>query len=138
MKVVHSLVALLFSSIVSAQQVVIMSPLAGTSVSPGKNITVTIGKPDSLSASEEVAVVIAIRSCARDLCAPQVEALGDILYNGPFNPRTNSNQPTQDFNIRIPQSTSNGNALLTVTHFALIGAGPRPWMELKNVSVVVN
>ncbi|KAG2096682.1 hypothetical protein BD769DRAFT_262208, partial [Suillus cothurnatus] len=140
MKVINPLVALLFSSIAFAQQVSIMSPLAGTSVSSGKNITVTIGKPDSLSASDEVAVVIAIRSCAWTLCAPQAEALGKILYNGPFNPRTRTGfkQPSQDFNVRIPQSMSNGNALLTVTHFALVGAGPRPWMELKNVSVVVN
>ncbi|KAG2036519.1 hypothetical protein BDR03DRAFT_898406 [Suillus americanus] len=138
MRLVNPLVALIFSSIAAAQQVFIMTPLAGTSVSPGKNITVTIGKPDSLSASEEVAVVIAIRSCAWNICVPQAEALGEILYSGPFNPHTNFKQPSQDFNIRIPQSMSNGSALLTVTHFALIGAGPRPWMELKNVSVVVN
>ncbi|KAG2337244.1 hypothetical protein BDR05DRAFT_970462 [Suillus weaverae] len=138
MRVFNPLIALLFSTIASTQQVFITSPLAGTSVSPGKNITVTIEKPASLSTSEDVAVVIAIRSCAWNLCAPQADALGEILYNGLFNPRTNFKQPSEDFNIRIPQSMINGSALLTVTHFALIGAGPVPWMELKNVSVVVN
>ncbi|KAG2747669.1 hypothetical protein P692DRAFT_20864804 [Suillus brevipes Sb2] len=81
--------------------VFILSPLVGTSVSSGNNITVTFQKPN--------------------LCAPQAQALGEILYSGPFNPRVNFKQPSQDFNIRIPHTTSNGSTLLTVTHFALIG-----------------
>ncbi|KIK33983.1 hypothetical protein CY34DRAFT_98720, partial [Suillus luteus UH-Slu-Lm8-n1] len=93
---------------------------------------------NSLSASKKVLFVISIRAYASNICAPQAEVLGEILYCGPFNPWVNFRQPSQDFIMRIPQSMSNGSVLLTVSHFALIGAGPRPWMELKNVSVAVN
>lgn len=53
--------------------------------------------------------VVAIRSCTWNLCALQAEALGEISVSGPFNPRMNFKQPSEDYNIRIPQSISHSS-----------------------------
>ncbi|KAH7929596.1 hypothetical protein BV22DRAFT_974682, partial [Leucogyrophana mollusca] len=136
----------LLSGAALAQNVYIAAPPDGTTVSPGSDVVIDIQRPNSLSASEEVAVVIAIQSCATGPCTPPSESLGMILYNGRYNPQVPSQpsgpnagfqQPSQNFTVQIPSSMRNGSALLTVTHLALIGAGPAPWMEYKNVSLTV-
>ncbi|KAH7909228.1 hypothetical protein BJ138DRAFT_1011266 [Hygrophoropsis aurantiaca] len=137
--------ASIFFGIAFGQNIMIAAPLQGTRVSPGSNIVVDIQRPNSLSSSEEVAVVIAIQSCATSPCIPPTKSLGMILYNGHFNPQepqlsspnAGFQQPGQNFTIQIPPSLRNGSALITITHLALIGAGPIPWLEYQNVSLVV-
>ncbi|KIJ59710.1 hypothetical protein HYDPIDRAFT_32931 [Hydnomerulius pinastri MD-312] len=122
-----------------AQQILIKSPVAGSKVGEGSKITVEIERPDFQSSSQEVAVVIAMNMC-RPTCFPG-QSLGHILYNGPFNPQVpNPNpdhlQPFQNFTVQVPPGFM-GNSVLTVTHVALIGAGPIAWMEEQNVTLVV-
>ncbi|KAH7920762.1 hypothetical protein BV22DRAFT_1132822 [Leucogyrophana mollusca] len=134
---VASLVAVAFG-----QGVIITLPTGGANVSAGSNFLVDITRPNSLSGSEEVAVVIALQSCAARACSPPSDVLGSILYNGPFNPQAPNPNPdhqqlNQNFTVQVPSGFQSGSALLSVTHVALIGAGPAPWIQYQNVTVNV-
>ncbi|KAG2121924.1 hypothetical protein DEU56DRAFT_89430 [Suillus clintonianus] len=139
MRISSIFLAPIFAVAALAQNVYIAAPVPNQTVSAGSNFTVDIVRPDFQSSTQEVAVVIAIQSC-NPTCWPG-EALGDILYNGPYSPQVpkpnpGNLQPYQNFTVQVP-SYLMGNALLTVTHVALIGAGPIAWMEEKNVTVYV-
>ncbi|EGN95792.1 hypothetical protein SERLA73DRAFT_187013 [Serpula lacrymans var. lacrymans S7.3] len=140
MRFIPFIVGSLFATAAYAQNVFVTAPSNGVSLSPGSNFTVDVERPNSLSGSEEVAVVIALQSCATRACLPPSEWLGTILYNGNFspvepNPNPMHQQPNQNFTVQIPPSFQNGSALLSVTHVALIGAGYNPYMEFHNVSM---
>ncbi|KAF9485771.1 hypothetical protein BDN70DRAFT_847172 [Pholiota conissans] len=84
--ILPSIVSALFIGSALAQTVAIGFPFDGASVKAGKNITVEIDRPDTLSGSTEVAVVLGLVSCPNSACPPPGEILGSILYNGPYNP----------------------------------------------------
>jgi hypothetical protein len=77
---------------------------------------------NSLTGSEEVAVVIGIQSCATRACISPSEFMGNILYNGQFNPQYHEPYlpPYQNFTVQVPSSFS-GTALIGVAHVTLIG-----------------
>lgn len=128
----------------SAQSIQIGAPKEGATIHPGKNFTVEVDRPNSLTGSHEVAIVIAVQSCEKINCtefAP-TEVLGSILYSGPYNPQYQSGSaqalpPHQNFSFPLPQGMPHGNARLSVTHLSLVGAGPFALCETKNVSIVV-
>ncbi|KAF9072346.1 hypothetical protein BDP27DRAFT_1382179 [Rhodocollybia butyracea] len=124
-----------------AQNVAVGSPADGTSVPAGSNMTVRIDRPDSLSASEEVAVVMGLWSCGANPCPGPANVMGTILYNGPFNPQFSTPQnalpPHQNFTVAIPASFPKGPAQLGVAHVALIGAGLAPFMQTLNQTIVI-
>ncbi|KAJ7434517.1 hypothetical protein B0H11DRAFT_1757567 [Mycena galericulata] len=130
-----------------AQNVDIGAPADGATVTPGTNITVEVDRPDTLTGSIEVAVVIGFLSCVpfnAQTCPPPSEIIGQILYNGPYDPefRTGpglpNKPPYQNFTVAIPASAPTGPAQISVTHFGLVGAGFEPFVQSLNVTVNVN
>ncbi|KZV68470.1 hypothetical protein PENSPDRAFT_687238 [Peniophora sp. CONT] len=125
----------------SAQNTAIGYPPDQTTVSPGQNMTVQVNRPNSLTGSQEVAVVIAVGHCYATPC-DNTERLGTILYNGPFKPEyptthTPQDTPQQNFSIQIPPGMATGQAALSVFHISLVGAGPVPFTEMHNVALNV-
>ncbi|KAF7377903.1 hypothetical protein MSAN_00214000 [Mycena sanguinolenta] len=128
-----------------AQSVDIGAPADGTTVSAGSNITVEIDRPDTLTGSTEIAIIIGFLPCGASAsgCLPPSEGLGTILYNGPFDPEFSSSgggvnhRPHQNFTVTIPSSASPGVAQLGVAHVALVGAGEFPLLETLNITLNV-
>ncbi|KAJ7653161.1 hypothetical protein DFH06DRAFT_1204857 [Mycena polygramma] len=129
-----------------AQSVAIGAPADGTTVQPGSNITVEIDRPDTLSGSTEVAVVIGFWVCGESpasVCPPPSDVLGSILYNGPYDPQFRNNgtppnkPPYQNFTVTIPSTAQSGKAQLGVAHLSLIGAGQFPFLETRNITLNV-
>ncbi|KAH7929598.1 hypothetical protein BV22DRAFT_1029212 [Leucogyrophana mollusca] len=130
----------LFAATALAQSAAIGYPPQGLSVSPGSSLTVQVERPNTLTGSEEVAVVIGLQSCtARPACIDPAELMGDILYNGPFAPvyHEPQNPPYQNFTVQIPSSFQNGTALIGVAHVTLIGAGLYPYLETLNRTITI-
>lgn len=151
----NNIMKLAFSSLFSAllvgwaaaQRVAIGFPVDRTAATAGSNIIVEIDRPvclsslsgnlsdltlvnfnsqDTLSASTEVAVVIAINSCHNTTCIPPADILGSILYNGPYSPKFQPTAPAslpphQNFTVTIPAALPKGPAQLAVFHVSLIG-----------------
>ena len=90
---------------------------------------------DTLTGSEEVALVLSMAACPQGSCtSPQYnpsEILGQILYNGPYNPQPHpeaglSKPPHQNFSIPVPTSLAPGDTVsLIATHFNLVGVSWR-------------
>jgi len=119
-----------------APNIVIGAPANDSNVSSGQNLTVEIKKPNSLTGSQEVAIVIAMNSCT-DGCPSPKRNLGQILYNGPFNPTsTELGFSNQSFTVKVP-TLDKGTAILSVTHLSLIQAGPHPFLEFENITLNV-
>ncbi|KZT29628.1 hypothetical protein NEOLEDRAFT_1106062 [Neolentinus lepideus HHB14362 ss-1] len=127
-----------------AQSIDIGAPTNGSTISVGTNITVEVDRPDTLTGSQEIAIVIAIRSCYGGVCIDPADALGSVLYTGPFDPQftsepgTASKPPHQNFSVAIPGTLQTGLATLSVTHFSLVGASPFPLFEIRNITVNVD
>ncbi|KAG2135182.1 uncharacterized protein EDB93DRAFT_1171184 [Suillus bovinus] len=138
MKLVLSLA--LFAVSAFAQSAAIGYPPQGLSVSPGSNMTVQVERPDSLTGSEEVAVVIGIQSCPGSPCISPADYMGQILYNGPFDPQFHETYlpPYDNFTVQIPSSIANGTALLGVAHVTLVGAGLYPFLETLNRTITIS
>ncbi|KAI0916737.1 hypothetical protein AcW1_007895 [Taiwanofungus camphoratus] len=132
-----------------AQNIAIGAPLEYTTVSPGTNITVEVDRPDTLTGSTEVAIAICLKTCAGydGGCASfdVTQDLGDILYMGSYDPEFHSDvpgagwkPPYQNFSVQVPSGLQSGQAAITVSHFSLVGAGPYPMFEVKNITVIVD
>ncbi|VDB91970.1 unnamed protein product [Peniophora sp. CBMAI 1063] len=136
-----AVLASLFAS-AYAQGITIGSPTTGSTISTG-DVVVEVVRPDSLTGSTEVAIVISIEPCNADgTCIDPAERLGTTLYNGPYNPQfpttpTPLDQPEQNFTVSIPDSLAGQKALLSVVHLSLVGAGPFPLFEIVNATVNV-
>ena len=78
---------------------------------------------NSLTGSEEVAIVIGLQSCSSGPCMPPSSIMGTILYNGPFTPVYHEPYlaPYQNFTVEVPSSFETGTALIGVVHVTLIG-----------------
>ncbi|KAM6493943.1 hypothetical protein JOM56_010304 [Amanita muscaria] len=142
MNLLKLVVLFFFTTIASAQSVEIDYPQNGACVPAGQNLTVQVVRPDTLTGSQEVAVVIGLTSCTSRPCLPPDSVMGAILYNGPYNPQFQKPnlppfQPYQNFSVAIPASWTKGAAQLNVAHFTLIGLGPFPFSETLNVSLTI-
>ncbi|KAJ7588191.1 hypothetical protein C8J56DRAFT_785829 [Mycena floridula] len=114
-----------FCACISAQSVFIGFPSDGSTITAGTNMTVEVDRPDTLSGSEEVAIVIGFTSCSPNCAAPDL-ILGNILYNGPYAPKfqttaPGSKPPHQNFTVTIPAAAQAGKAQLNLAHFFLLG-----------------
>lgn len=79
---------------------------------------------DSLTGSEEIAVVIGINKCSSGAtCSSPEESMGTVLYNGPFDPQFHETYlpPYQNFTLEIPEGLATENGIVTVAHFSLVG-----------------
>ncbi|KIJ59728.1 hypothetical protein HYDPIDRAFT_100131 [Hydnomerulius pinastri MD-312] len=119
-----------------AQSITIALPTEGSTVTAGSNIIVQIDKPMSLTGSEEVAVVIGIEPCNNGVCNPPSDGLGDILYNGPYNPQVIQGawNPYENFTVTVP-SWYSGLAQIDVAHVYLLGAGLAPYLETESTTI---
>ncbi|KIM51714.1 hypothetical protein SCLCIDRAFT_142654 [Scleroderma citrinum Foug A] len=131
---------LLFATVACAQSAVIGYPPNGYTVSPGASLTVQVQHPNSLTGSEEVAVVIGFQSCRANGCISPSSYMGQILYNGPFDPQYQESMtpPYKNFTVQVPSSAAAGTALIGVVHVMLIGAGYYPYMEVLNTTLTVS
>ncbi|KZP29771.1 hypothetical protein FIBSPDRAFT_851375 [Athelia psychrophila] len=118
-----AILASLFATVAYAQNIVIAAPVAQSSVTPGESIRVQVNVPDSLSPSTEVAVVIAMIGCTTSPahCPAPSEQLGNILYNGVYSPTLVGTTKVQNFTVTVPSGLKAGQAVLSVSHFNLIG-----------------
>ncbi|KAI1829402.1 hypothetical protein DTO027I6_9617 [Penicillium roqueforti] len=137
MKSIVSLVA--FAGVSLAQNFIIGLPTAGQNLSKGSNVVIQVKRPNSLTGSTEIAVVIGISSCVSTACRPAGEVMGTILYRGDFDPQyyEASKPPYQNFTITVPNLIPAGNAQINIAHAALVGAGASPYLETLNRTVVV-
>ncbi|KAJ3715160.1 hypothetical protein FB446DRAFT_317801 [Lentinula raphanica] len=143
------LLSVLFSLLVAAatsvlaQSANIGAPADMTQVAAGSDFTVMVDRPDSLTGSTEVAVVIGLLSCASSPCPGPSAELGTVLYNGPFDPQfttepgTTTLPPHENFTLTVPSNFAKGNAQLGVAHVYLLGASVSPEMETFNTTIVV-
>ncbi|KAI9430236.1 hypothetical protein H4582DRAFT_1807991 [Lactarius indigo] len=129
-----------------AQTIEIGYPHHNTHIKPGKEFTVQVNRPDTLTGSQEVAIVISLLQCPKNShCPKPFDELGTTLYAGSYNPQfpdpsTNSPEdvPQQNFTVTVPSFfKTNHTAQLAVTHLSLVGAGPFPLYQIKNVTVKV-
>ncbi|KAF9465549.1 hypothetical protein BDZ94DRAFT_1253388 [Collybia nuda] len=131
----------LLSTTAFAQRIAIGYPANGTSVQPGSSFLMEVDRPNSLSGSTEVAVVIGFQSCAASPCHSPADGLGTVLYNGGYKPvfqtGAASKPPHQNFTVTIPTTAPKGSALIGVSHMALIGAGQAAFLESVGVEVNV-
>ncbi|KAJ7769222.1 hypothetical protein DFH07DRAFT_807288 [Mycena maculata] len=122
------------------QGIEIGAPLNGTTVKPGSNIIVEVDRPDTLTGSTELSLVIGFLNCFDGPCPSPLDRIGDILYNGSYNPQFHTGvqrPPHQNFTVRVPKTASGGNAQLSAIHFSLVGAGPFPFLQSQNITLVV-
>ncbi|KAJ3994115.1 hypothetical protein F5050DRAFT_1776837 [Lentinula boryana] len=143
MKMKFQLIALTLASVVVAQSAQIGAPQQGSSIAAGSNFTVMIEKSNSLTSSQDVAIVIGLAPCgdAALACPDTRSKLGEILYQGSFNPQyatpPGALPPHQNFSLQIPASFAPGQATLGVAHFSLIGAVMSPSLETFNTTLVI-
>ncbi|KAI0040954.1 hypothetical protein FA95DRAFT_1565930 [Auriscalpium vulgare] len=140
MKFAFATALLSLLAVASAQSIAIGSPAEGDTLTAGKNVTVQVLRPDTLTGSQEVSIVISLLGCTGP-CQDPASRLGTTLYAGGFNPqyptvRTAQNQPEQNFTFVVPAGLA-GTAQLAVSHLSLVGAGPYPLFEIRNVTLNV-
>ncbi|KAI1794789.1 hypothetical protein LXA43DRAFT_86903 [Ganoderma leucocontextum] len=145
MKFTLTLVA--FAASALAQRVHISSPKNLAEVKAGSKITVELDRPNSLTASTEVAIAIGLWPCGgpkgTSKCASTdvSKVLGDVVYHGAYKPEYNSKTPSksphQTFEITVPKSFSSGQVSLGVAHLSLVGAGATPTYDFTNITLVI-
>ncbi|KAK2465749.1 hypothetical protein APHAL10511_002293 [Amanita phalloides] len=143
MKLIGVVVFFILAAVSLAQNILIGAPKPGAKVHAGRSLHVLIGKPDTLTDSPDIALVIAVAPCIgfpSHHCLPPQEALGTVLYNGTFNPqfeRSGPFYPYQNFSVIIPHDFPKGPAQLNVANFELIGAEYFPDLQLLNTTITV-
>lgn len=118
---------------VMAQSMQILSPPAGTSLTPGNNFTVALQMSNFPENIDIVAVVIGLQSCAT--ACSLYEYMGSVLYQGSFAP---SGVLAANFSVAVPSSFSSGAAILGVDTLYMIGAEYQPDLQYVNQNVTVS
>ncbi|KAH9851612.1 hypothetical protein C2E23DRAFT_829905 [Lenzites betulinus] len=138
-----------FALAVFGQRIAIGAPAEWSTFKAGSNITVEVDRPMTLTGSEDVAIAIGLWPCAgygedaNRTCAEMdvTQVLGDVLYAGPYSPQLAPpdayKPPYQNFTVRIPENLAPGQASLGVAHFAIIGASGMPFMEVANITLII-
>ncbi|TCD60754.1 hypothetical protein EIP91_009547 [Steccherinum ochraceum] len=120
-----------------AQTVTIAAPAAGATVTAGQSFVVDVAKPNTISGSEDVSVVIGLGSPAI------TTGLGRILFAGPYTPTGHPDAPLgtiefyQNITVTVPTNVAPGEASLRVAHFVLVGADLSPTIDSHNVTINV-
>ncbi|EIW81130.1 hypothetical protein CONPUDRAFT_165348 [Coniophora puteana RWD-64-598 SS2] len=128
-----SLVAVaLFVASAMSQAINISSPPSGQTVLAGEKLDVEVTRQNSLTPSEEVAIVIGVSSCTdENSCPNPSQAIQHVLYNGKYE------APHQNITVTLPSSLNGGHAVLSVTHFSLVGAGYTPTTQIAQEPLYV-
>ncbi|KAJ7919441.1 hypothetical protein B0H13DRAFT_1606172 [Mycena leptocephala] len=123
--------ALLATSTAVAQSIAIISPVNGTSITAGQNITVEIFGEITTQGSIDGAIVIGFLECAPSGCPSPLDSFGAPLYNGPFNPVLHAggvgpggHGPYQNITVTVPALATVSAAQLSVVHPKLVQVRP--------------
>lgn len=122
----------------AAQRAFIGEPQSGDTLTAGNDELISIVKPNALTGSTEVGIAITIKHCSQNPCEDTSEALGAVLYSGPYNPQFGpgmGGQPYENFTLTIPGGIGSGPAVLSVAHANLVGAGPFFFTEISNTTI---
>ncbi|KAF3007272.1 hypothetical protein E8E15_001261 [Penicillium rubens] len=103
----------IFYGVSLAQNSIIGTPTAGQKLTRDSKTVVQVERPNSLTGSAEVVVVIGISSCVSIVCRPADEAMCTILY------------------LIVPNSIATGNAQINIAHVALVGAERFPYQDAE-------
>jgi hypothetical protein len=138
-----------------AQSINIGYPFPNKQIKPGQHLTVQVNRPvsiqpnstmlrsalknnaqDTLTGSQEVAIVISLLECPQNsTCPDPSDELGSTLYSGPYNPQfptfsTPNDEPQQNFTVIVPSDfVPNRTAQLAVTHLSLVGVSGSPFLS---------
>ncbi|KAJ1717432.1 hypothetical protein CA14_011820 [Aspergillus flavus] len=127
-----------FAVLTAAQTIELGAPTDGAVLSRGSEFTAQVLKPGSLQPWIEVGIALAVNSCNDGVCPQPSDQLGNVLYAGPWTPTAHpSSGNYQNFTLQVPEYMPEGPATFTLTHLCLIGAGPVPLLEFRNVTVTV-
>lgn len=138
MKLLSLLVFIVLAFTATSQTIDIGYPTNGDVLHAGGQLTAKIDRPDSIIGCTEVGIALAIISCVNGQCPSPSERLGSVLYAGPFDPQAHGGGGFyQNFTVTVPSSLSSGQALFTLTHLCLLGAGPFPLLEYRNATVTI-
>ncbi|KAG6837102.1 hypothetical protein H0H93_014706 [Arthromyces matolae] len=134
---------LLFSS-AAAQQVQILYPPNGASVARGAQVPIQIGQPNGQSSWVNVAIALAITSCANS-CYPVETSLGStFLLKALYDPANGSAGVDsngyyvpnyQNATITIPSNIDLGPAQLGLAFFVIVGASMDPMVASYNLTL---
>ncbi|KAJ7694896.1 hypothetical protein B0H17DRAFT_931338, partial [Mycena rosella] len=108
-----------------SQGIQICAPFNGTTVKAGSKIIVEVDRPDTLTPSTEVAIVIGFRPCFEGYCTSPLDAIDS------------HGLPHQNFTVTIPSFASAGTAQLSVIYLSLVLIGPFPLFQFRNITVMV-
>ncbi|KAK9351082.1 hypothetical protein V1505DRAFT_180440 [Lipomyces doorenjongii] len=130
----------LFVAAAYSQAVDIGLPNKGAHLVAGSGQIVQIQRPDTLTASDEIAVVIGIQQCPNGTCTSPDASMGTVVYQGAFYPEFHGTQPPyvpyENFSVQIPVGLS-GPAIIGVAHMSLVGASAYPFLEFLNQTVTI-
>ncbi|KIK52085.1 hypothetical protein GYMLUDRAFT_233762 [Collybiopsis luxurians FD-317 M1] len=121
-----------------SQTITILSPPAGTEVSPGQDVTVQLAFPNSLTGMEHISAVIGMINCAGATCPTDAtDTLGIPLFMGNYTPQFHEGNlpPYQNFTVTTPSTLAAGTNMITAAQFMLVGASASPVLQFANVTV---
>lgn len=131
--------SILLSAATAYAQTIGMSwPFENQTLNRGQNTTVVVVRLNSQEPVTEIGIGITLKSCASGGCDEVLEALGSILYAGPFKPHGEPGNPAstvEEISVLVPPSFTAGQAVMSVVRAALIGDGPQLETESANVTV---
>ncbi|KAG0695987.1 hypothetical protein DFH29DRAFT_1004968 [Suillus ampliporus] len=119
-----------------AQTIELGFPQNGDSFSPGQKVTAQVIQPVSMASCIQVGIALAINNCVNGACPAPADALGSVLYAGPWTPKSHpSGGFYQNFTVTLSTYLAKGPAIFTLTHLCLLGAAPYPFLEYRNATV---
>ncbi|PAV17828.1 hypothetical protein PNOK_0631400 [Pyrrhoderma noxium] len=136
-----TLSSVLFLTASAYAQTISMSwPFSHQTLNRGENTTVVVVRLNSQEPVTELGIGITLKSCVSGGCDNVQEALGSILYAGPFKPHGEAGNPAstvQEISVLVPQDFQTGDAVMSVVRAALTGDGPHLETDYSNVTVNV-
>ncbi|KAG8219048.1 hypothetical protein J3R82DRAFT_4804 [Butyriboletus roseoflavus] len=123
---------------VLGQTIELGTPTDGQVLYPGQNFTAQVILPISMASCIQVGIAFAVASCDNGVCPQPTDRLGNVLYAGPWTPTIpDSDGFYQNFTLQVADYMTAGPAIFTLTHLCLLGGGPIPLLEFRNVSVTI-
>jgi len=126
----------LFLTSVVAQCIHIDSPSSGETLRAGEQFTAKLSQTNSLSSFQQISIVIGLWHCPYPNCNND-NYLGDILYQGPYNPSLGTGGFFQNFTLIVPAGEIKGEASLHVAQFYTVGVSHLPLLTVTGVNITV-
>lgn len=75
-----------------------------------------------MSSCIQVGIALAIDNCQNGICPAPADALGSVLYAGPWTPESHPPSGSyENFTVTLPSYLAEGPAIFTLTHLCLLG-----------------